>query len=67
MTYSEEEIQNYLNILHSFNDTYNNTVFQDTIPLKTPKKCLVIIAVIYFIKDDGLRYCDKCFHSNGQW
>ena len=38
MTYSEEEIQKYLNILHSFNGNYNNTVFYDTIPLKTPEK-----------------------------
>ena len=36
MTYSEEEIQKYLNILHSFNGA-NNTVFYETIPLKTPE------------------------------
>ena len=34
MTHSEEEVQKYLNILHSFNGNYNNTVFYDTIPLK---------------------------------
>ena len=49
MTYSEEEIQKYLNILHSFNGNYNNRVFYDTIPLKTPEKCLVIIAVILIL------------------
>ena len=48
MTYSEEEIQKYLNILQSYKDTSNNTslIFQDTIPLKRLKKCLVIIATI---------------------
>ena len=45
MTYSEEEIQKYLNILHSVNCNYNNTVFYDTIPLKTP----VIIVVILIL------------------
>ena len=66
MTYSEEEIQKYLNILQSFNGTYNNTVFQDTIPLKTPEKVSWYnCGNTHFIKDDGLRYCDKCFHSNG--
>ena len=50
MSYSEEEIQKYLNILHSFNGTYDNTVFYDTILLKTPeKRCLVIIAVIFIL------------------
>ena len=40
MSYSEEEIQKYLNILQSYKDTFNNTslIFQDTIPLKTPEK-----------------------------
>ena len=38
MSYSEEEIQKYLNILQSYKDTFNTTslIFQDTIPLKTP-------------------------------
>ena len=66
MSYSEEEIQKYLNILHSFNGTYNNTVFYDTIPLKTPEKVSCYnCGNTHFIKDDGLRYCNKCFHSNG--
>ena len=40
MTYSEEEIEKYLNILESYKDTFNNTslIFQDNIPLKTPEK-----------------------------
>ena len=66
MTYSEEEIEKYLNILHSFNGNYNNTVFQDTIPLKTPEKVSCYnCANTHFFKDGGLRCCDKCFHSNG--
>ena len=53
------------NILHSFNDTFNNTV-QDTIPLKTPEKVSGYnCGNAHFIKDGGLRYCNKCFHSNG--
>ena len=64
MTYSEEEIQKYLNILHSFNGNYNNIL--DSIPLKTPEKVSCYnCGNTHFIKDDGLRYCDKCFHSNG--
>ena len=66
MSYSEEEIQKYLNILHSFNVTYNNTVFYDTIPLKTPEKVSCYnCGNTHFIKDGGLRYCNKCFRSNG--
>ena len=66
MTYSEGEIQKYLNILHSFNSTYNNTVFYDTIPLKTPEKVSCCnCGNTHFIRDGGLSYCNKCFHSNG--
>ena len=66
MSYSEEEIQKYINILHSFNGTYNNTVFYDTILLKMPEKVSCYnCGNTHFIKDGGLRYCDKCFHSNG--
>ena len=62
--YSEEEIKKYLNILHSFNGTYNNTVFYDTIPLKTPEKVSCYnCGNTHFTKDGGLRYCNKCFHS----
>ena len=66
MTYSEEEIQKYLNILHSFNGNYNNTVFYDTIPLKKPEKVSCYnCGITHFIEDDGLSYCNKCFHSIG--
>ena len=66
MTYSEEEIQKYLNILHSFNGSYNNTVFYDTIPLKTPEKVSCYnCGNTHFIEDNGLSYYNKCFHSIG--
>ena len=49
MTYSEEEfIEKYLNILESYKDTL---ISQDTIPLKTPEKCVVIIATILILSN----------------
>ena len=66
MTYSEEEIQKYLNTLYSFNGNYNNTVFYDTIPLKTPEKVSCYNCNnTHFFKYNGLRYCNKCFYSKG--
>ena len=66
MTYSEEEIKKYLNILHSLNGNYNSTVFYDTIPLKTPEKVSCYnCGNTHFIEDNGLSYCNKCFHSIG--
>ena len=65
MSNSEEEIQKYLNILHSFNGTYNNTVFYDTIPLKKPEKVSCYnCGNTHFIEDNGPSYCNKCFHQN---
>ena len=66
MTYSEEDIQKYLNILHSFNASDNTVFFYDTIPLKTPEKVSCHnCGNTHFFKDGGFRYCKKCFHSNG--
>ena len=66
MSYSEEEIQKYLNILQSYKDTFNDRIFQDTIPLKTPEKVSCYNCDnTHFIKDNGLSYCNKCFHSIG--
>ena len=63
MSYSEEEIQKYFNILHSFNGNYNNTVFYDTIPLKTPEKVSCYnYGNTHFFKDGGLRYCNSLYH-----
>ena len=68
MTYSEEEIQKYLNILQSYKDTFNNTylISQDIIPLKPPEKVSCHICNnTHFINHNGYRYCNKCFHSIG--
>ena len=68
MSSSEEEIQKYLNILQSYEDTFNNTylISQDTIPLKTPEKVSCHnFNNTHFINHNGYRYCNKCFHSIG--
>ena len=68
MSYSEEEIQKYLNILQSYKDTFNNTylISQDTIPLKPPDKVSCHNCDnTHFINHKGYRYCNKCFHSIG--
>ena len=57
MSYSEEEIEKYMNILESY---------KDTIPLKTPEKvCCYNCNNSHFIKYNGFTYCNKCFHSIG--
>ena len=68
MSYSEEEIQKYLNILQSYKDTFNNTylISQDTIPLKPLEKVSCHNCNnTHFINHDGYRYCNKCFYSIG--
>ena len=68
MSYSEKEIQKYLNILQSYKDILNNTslIFQDTIPLKTPEKVSCYNCNnTQFIKSNGYSYCNKCFYSIG--
>ena len=68
MSYLEEEIQKYLNILQSYKDTFTNTYLssQDTIPLKPPEKvsCHNCDST-HFINYNGYRYCNKGFHSIG--
>ena len=68
MSYSEEEIQKYLNILKSYKDTFKNTslIFQDTIPLKTPEKVSCHNCNnTHFINHNGYSYSNKCFQSIG--
>ena len=68
MSYSEEEIEKYLNILESYKDTFNNTylISQDTIPLKTPEKVSCHnCGNTHLTKYNGYSYCNKCFHSIG--
>ena len=69
MTYSEEEITQYTNILRNFNaglDVYK-PVLDNQIPLKIPEKLSCEnCGNTYFFKDHGFRYCNKCFYSVGR-
>ena len=65
MSYSEEEIQKYLNILQSYKDTFSNTylISQDTIPLKTPEKLSCHNCDnTHFIKYNGYSCCNSLYH-----
>ena len=68
MTYSEEEITQYLNILKNFNegkDVYAPVL--ENIPLKIPEKVSCEnCGNTHFFKDQGFRYCNKCFYSVGR-
>ena len=68
MTYIEEEITCYTNILKNLNDGLDiYTPILDTIPLSTPKKVSCkICGNTHFFKDRGFRFCNKCFHSIGR-
>ena len=63
MTYSEEEIEKYLNILESYKDAFNNTslIFQDTIPLKTLEK----VSCHNCHNTHFIKYNGYSFHSIG--
>ena len=65
MTYSEEEITLYSNILKNLNDGLDiYTPILENIPLKTPEKVSCEnCGNTHFFKDHGFRYCNKCFHS----
>ena len=69
MTYSEEEIKKYLNILQNYRDGLNiiSPIKDEHIPPKTPE----IVSCencgnTRFFKDGGFRYCKKCFYSVGR-
>ena len=68
MSYSEEEIQKYLNILQNYKDSLNVvSSIQDTIPPKTPENVSCEnCGNVHFFKDGGFRYCKKCFYSVGR-
>ena len=69
MTYSEEEIKKYLNILRNFNDGLDvyTPVLDNHIPLKIPEKVSCEnCGNTHFFKDHGFRYCNKCFYSVGR-
>ena len=65
MTYSEEEITLYINILKNLNDGLDvYTPILDNIPLKIPEKVSCkFCGNTHFFKDQGFRFCNKCFHS----
>ena len=69
MTYSEDEIQKYLNILQNVNDGLNiiSPVKDENIPPKTPENfSCENCGYSHFFKDSGFRYCKKCFYSVGR-
>ena len=68
MTYSEEEIQKYLNILQNFKDGLNiiSPVKDENIPPKLHERVSCEnCGNTHFFKDGGYRYCKKCFYSVG--
>ena len=68
MSYTEEEIECYSNILKNLNDGLDiYAPILDNIPLTTPKKVsFKICGNKRFFKDRGFRFCNKCFHSIGR-
>ena len=69
MTYSEEEIQKYLNILQNYRDELNiiSPVKDENIPPKTPERVSCEnCGNTHFFKDGGYRYCKNCFYSVGR-
>ena len=69
MTYSEEEITQYLNILKNFNDGLDvyTPVLDKHIPLKIPEKVSCeYCGNTHFFKDHVFRYCNNCFYSIGR-
>ena len=69
MTYSEEEIQKYLNILQNYRDGLNiiSPIKDEHILPKTPEHVSCEnCGNTHFFKDGGFRYCNKCFYSVGR-
>ena len=69
MSYSEEEIQKYLNILQNYQDGLNiiSQVKDENIPPKTPENVSCEnCGYTHFFKDGGYRYCKKCFYAVGR-
>ena len=61
MTYTEEEIKKYTNILQNFNDGLDvNTVREEYLPPKFHQKASCNNwGNTHFFKDKGTRYCNK--------
>ena len=69
MSYSEEEIQKYLNILQNYKDGLDiiSPVKDELVPPETPEKVSCEnCGNTHFFKDGGYRYCKKCVHSVGR-
>ena len=68
MTYTEEEIKKYTNILQNFNDGLDvNTVREEYMPPKIHQKASCNNCCnTHFFNDKGTRYCNKCFYSVGR-
>ena len=62
MTYTEEEITRYTNILKNLNGNIYTPILEN-IPIKKPEKLSCNnCGNTHFFKERGLRYCKKCFH-----
>ena len=62
MTYTEEEITCYTNILKNLNGNIYTPILEN-IPIKKPEKLSCNnCGNTHFFKERGLRYCKKCFH-----
>ena len=69
MSYSEEEIQKYLNIPQNLKDGSNiiSQVKDENIPPKSPENVSCEnCGNTHFFKDGSFRYCKKCSHSVGR-
>ena len=69
MTYSEEEIQKYLNILRWYNSLYDDMDFLNHVEFFgypfTNKVSWNNCNNTHFYNNNGYRYCNKCDHSTG--
>ena len=68
MKYSEEEIECYTNILRNLHDGLNiYTPILENVPLKKTKRISCEnCGNKHFFKDQGFRFCNKCFVSIGR-
>ena len=69
MSYSQEEIKKYLNILQNVNDGLGiiSPIKDEHISPKTPEKVSCEnCGYTHFFKDGGFRFCKKCFYSVGR-
>ena len=67
MSYSEEVIEKYLNILESYKDIFHDTseINEDYFKKSCRKVSCHICNNTHFINHNGYGYCNKCFYSIG--